>query len=272
MERRISLLKEAVQAVHEEIHQASDYYEAWRPTVHDAEVGERMGTSYATNTYEVIRQALRREMVLALMRVWDTNKQAVRLSLVGSELKDREVVEALAAEYGSLFLQGQPKLGRFSAEDTLEERAALAEAVRGYREREAADFVERSTREPIREALQIIARYQAGGSGLDILKHLTHIRHTRLAHRQLVSPSPSPIADIAERTDEMFQDMLRLTHLLRLGVQGIHYEPDATAKIQASYARLFWRGVRGERTEGHPDYLPPRVRRTPEQVPSETPE
>jgi len=259
-----------VQAVHEELHQASDYHEAWRPTVYDNDVRASMGKSYATNTYEVIRQALRREMVLALMRVWDTNPRAVRLSLIGSELRDREVVEALVKEQGEAFLDVQPS-GRFRAEDTPEERAAVAEAIRLHRDRKAAEFTERSTRKPIRDALEIIARYQSGGSGFEILERLKHIRHTRLAHRQLAFASPSPIENIDEKIDGMFQDMLELAHQLRLGVQGIHYEPDATAKIQAGYARLFWRGVRSERIEGHPDYQPPRVRRPPKEPPPRHP-
>lgn len=230
-----------------------------------------MGTSYATNTFEVIRQALRREMVLALLRVWDTNKKALRLSLIGSELRDAGIVEALAREYGDTYLQGQPPFSRHRPEDTPEDRAAIADAIRAYKKRETTSYIERSVHVPIAKAITIIARYQEGGLGYETLEGLRRIRHTRLAHREMMSvvAPPSPIQDMDVKIDAFFADMLELTRLLRLGVQGVDYDPSATASIQAGYARLFWRSVMGERTEGHPDYQAARVRRPHEEAPSQ---
>ena len=49
---------------------AMAFTRAWKPAAYDRDLHQRLGTSYAANTFNVIRQVLRREMVLALWRIW----------------------------------------------------------------------------------------------------------------------------------------------------------------------------------------------------------
>ena len=47
------------------------FHEVWKPAAYDKSLHERMGVSLATNAFHVVQAALRREMLLALMRLWD---------------------------------------------------------------------------------------------------------------------------------------------------------------------------------------------------------
>jgi hypothetical protein len=40
-------------------------------------------------------------------------------------------------------------------------------------------------------------------------------------------------------------------------VKRTAYSPKETVAIRARHSKLFWRGARGERTEGHPDFRAP---------------
>jgi hypothetical protein len=57
-----------------------------------------MGASYATNAFFVLRAALRREMLLALMRLWDKDARAVGMDSIAATLGDKCVIDALAAD------------------------------------------------------------------------------------------------------------------------------------------------------------------------------
>lgn len=94
----IVALRRRVHAADEEFFYAQQFHEAWRPTATDTALHERMGRSHATSTFNVVRAALRRGMLLALMRVWDTNPKAVRMFSLANTLTDKRVVDTLAAE------------------------------------------------------------------------------------------------------------------------------------------------------------------------------
>jgi hypothetical protein len=256
---QVAALRRIVQAAHEEMYQAISYHEAWRPMAYDKALHERMGTSYATNTFEIVRLALRREMLLALMRMWDRDDRAVGMGAVLRALSDPAIVDALVAEVEEHWLNAQPQLLRHP-EDTAEEAAESARLYKEHRTREAKEWSGK-TLDTILAARELILKYEPGGSGHETLKALRQLRNQHLAHRQ-VEPS-APTADKRSEADieEFFQDMLELSRLLRLGVEHTDYRPEETASIQRRHAELFWRGVRGERTEGHPDYKPSPVRR-----------
>jgi hypothetical protein len=57
-----------------------------------------MGVSYATNAFRVIVTALRREVLLALMRLWDKNRGTVRIERIAKMLSDEHVIDTLAAD------------------------------------------------------------------------------------------------------------------------------------------------------------------------------
>src|SRR2546421_6361842 len=91
-------LRAHVKAADEEFHIALAFHEAWKPAAYDKLLHDRIGRSYAANTFGVIAAALRREMLLALMRLWDKKAQAIRLKSVGEILQKPQVVEVLAAD------------------------------------------------------------------------------------------------------------------------------------------------------------------------------
>jgi hypothetical protein len=249
-------LRAKVRAALEEFDQASAFHEAWKPTAYDEDLHRRMGSSYATNTFLVIRAALRRETLLALIRLWDRNSKAVSLSNIARALGNGRVVDALVAECEAQW--GALPMG--SLEDILEEnRATVAEAVRRSEEAFGREQGE-ALRQRAAEAITLIAEYDQGGARHGTLRHLRTLRDQHLAHRQL-RPKPATV-DPADASDEaverLFEDMARLIHLLRLVVEGTDYRPEETAEFRRRHAKLFWASVRGERTEGHPDYALPR--------------
>ncbi len=95
---KIVALKQAVTAAQQEYDMAITFHEVWRPAAYDTDLHARMGRSYATHAFLVTRLALRHEMLLALLRIWDTNKQAVRMALIEARLHDKDVIQALAVE------------------------------------------------------------------------------------------------------------------------------------------------------------------------------
>jgi hypothetical protein len=43
-------------------------------------------------------------MVLAMMRLWDNNKQAIRMSLIDATIRDRAIIDALAVDRAKRFV------------------------------------------------------------------------------------------------------------------------------------------------------------------------
>lgn len=66
---RIVVLREKVTAAQQEFDMAVMFHEVWKPAAYDTDLHSRMGNSYASQAFLVTRTALRREMVLALVRV-----------------------------------------------------------------------------------------------------------------------------------------------------------------------------------------------------------
>ncbi len=68
---KIADLGAEVKAAQQEFDMAVTFHEVWKPAAYDKDLHHRMGKSYASNAFNVVRVALRREMLLALMRLWD---------------------------------------------------------------------------------------------------------------------------------------------------------------------------------------------------------
>src|SRR5207302_7152020 len=94
-ERKILALRRQVKAADEEFHIALAFHEAWKPAAYDTALHERIGRSYAAHTFRVIAAALRREMLLALMRLWDKHSGALRMKSVGDALRKPRIIDAL---------------------------------------------------------------------------------------------------------------------------------------------------------------------------------
>ena len=219
---RIVSLRKSVEAAQQEFDMAVRSHEAWKPTVYDADLRRRMGTSLATNTFTVVRLVLRREMVLALMRLWDTRRDTVSLQRIARTLGDRRVIEALAAD-----------------------RAPCTEDVDEMRQ----DLGQRAG-----EVILLVKKYSPGGPHYTVRESLQRIRHERLAHRGIttadaVGPSPTD-----EEIESFYRDNSEIVRLLLSVVNAVAYDPAVTGEVFRIYAAHFWAGVRGERTEGHPNY------------------
>jgi hypothetical protein len=65
---KIVALKQKVTAAQQEFDMAVTFHEIWKPAAYDQELHSRLGNSYATQAFLVTRTALRREMLLSLVR------------------------------------------------------------------------------------------------------------------------------------------------------------------------------------------------------------
>ncbi len=230
---KVVALKAAVKAARHDFDMAITFHEIWKPAAYDKELHARMGNSYATNAFHVVRAALRREMLLALMRMWDTNPQSVRMENdIGKLLRDPEVIDALARERSKPY--DWP----------------------GVKEQMELDIAKYGN-----EALAIIDAYSKGGPDNATLKTIRTLRHEYLAHHQIEPTTQNgPDATDAE-IESFFQSNKKLIPIL-LHVIGVGYSTEESSEIHRRYAKLFWASVRGERTEGHPDYRDPMIGRT----------
>ena len=243
-------LKEKVRAAVDEFDQAIAYHEAWKPAAYDTSLHGRMGTSFATNTFWVIRQALRREMLMSLIRLWDEGQKerAISLPNIANILDDCRIMNVLAAKCEAQW-GTQPVSGPVG--ETEDVRAAVQRS-------EAAFGQERSKklRQQATCAIALIRRYEKGGAKHETLKYLHQLRNQHLAHRQRKPDSlGSASSDSTDEAIEAFyQDMAKVIHRLCAVVENSDYQPTDSAENHSKFAALFWAGVHGERTEGHPAY------------------
>jgi AbiU2 len=96
---KITKLREMVTAAQQEFEYAIQFPEVWKIAADDSDLHGRMGRSYASQAFLIVRSGIRREMWLALMRLWDRNRQAIRITWVVATLREEKgVVDALAAD------------------------------------------------------------------------------------------------------------------------------------------------------------------------------
>jgi hypothetical protein len=227
---RIEELKKAVQAAEDEASMAVMFHETWKPTAYDVELQERMGTSFATHSFQIVRWSLRREMMLALMRLWDTNKEAIRMTAIAETLRDEQFFSALVDQRVS-----RMQLRSLGVRDALMESMV-----------------------PTRDAvLSLVRRYCQDGAGHEVIKKIRVLRHERLAHRQIEAAS-APRPDVTdEEVEAFYADSLELVRLLLTLVLARAFDLSEAANVYRHHAKFFWAGARGERTEGHPNYWAP---------------
>lgn len=212
-------LQQMVTAAQEEFDLAVTFHEIWKPAAYDQDLHTRLGNSYATQAFLVVRTALRREMVLALIRLWDTNKEGVRMELIWHHLRNSDVIDVLA----------QDRAHRLGFSDVL-----------GNMREDLAGKANRAT--------EIIAKYMEDGSRSNVLKTLRVLRHKRLAHRQ-ASPATAPGASVIDvEIEEFYQDNSKLIHILLSLVNAMAYDPQDTARVFGSYAISFWERFQSART------------------------
>ena len=81
----IVALRAHVKAATEEFDLAIVCHEVWKPTAYEKALHQRMGVSYATNAFRVIVTALRREVLLAITRLWDKKRGNVRMEAIAKD-------------------------------------------------------------------------------------------------------------------------------------------------------------------------------------------
>jgi hypothetical protein len=222
-------LRAHVKAATEEFDLAVVCHEVWMPAAYDKTLHQRMGVSYATNAFRIIVTALRREVLLGLMRLWDKGRGNVRMEDIARTLRKGGIVDALAADRAARY--NDPNF-----------EAAMREDMR----RQAS------------EVLDLIDSYARNGRNAAVLEKLRTVRHERLAHRQIEQPSAVGGPGLTDKEIEAFyQDNSRIISLLSSLVSGIGYDPQETGEVFCHHASFFWAAARGERTEGHPNYRPP---------------
>lgn len=212
-------LKHMVTAAQEEFDLAVTFHEIWKPAAYDKELHGRLGNSYATQAFLVTRAALRREMVLALVRLWDTNKEGLRMELIWHHLRNSEVIDVLS----------QDRASRLGFCDVLE-----------HMREDLADKAHRAT--------ELIAKYMEGGPRNNVLKTLRTLRHKRLAHRQASVTTAPGASATDEEIEEFYQDNSKLIHILLSLVNAMAYDPQDTAGVFGFYAKSFWERLQPART------------------------
>lgn len=230
-------LKKQVTAAAGEFELAVMFYEAWRTAMDDEALHQRLGKSYATNTFRVIMTALRRELILALTRMWDKPKSALRLHTIAGTIRNPQTIEMLAAERR---IRIEKDMVCAKGATTRATVAAITDSVREALEAKAA------------AALAIADKYTKGGAGFVALEKLKTLRNERLAHYQVEAVvAPSKNATDAE-IESFYRDNAELISLLLGLVNATAYHPEQGAEVHRIYATRFWAGVKGERTEEHP--------------------
>jgi hypothetical protein len=161
-------------------------------------------------------------MALALMRLWDTPRRALRLEHIARTLNDPDVIDALAAD-----------------------RAPFPEA----KDQMKQDLVRRA-----REAITLIGKYSKGGSDSTTCDKLRRMRHERLAHRDMTAATATGPGATDEEIETFYCDNSEIVRLLLSVVNALAYNPAEAGGVFRHYAAQFWAGAHGEQTEGHPNY------------------
>jgi len=200
-----------VTAAQQEFDLAVAFHAIWKPTAYDKDLHGRLGVSYATQAFRVIRTALRRELILALIRLWDKDGRAIGMECIGNALGKKEVIDALTVA-------------------RVDQGSEVFEAIR-------ADLSEKANK-----AIPLVNKYvKDDGAGNAVYKKLRSLRNERLAHRQVETKARATGATATdEEIEEFFQDNSKLVHILLSIFNAMAYDPEDTAKVFGFYASHFW--------------------------------
>jgi hypothetical protein len=202
-------LRETVAAAGEEFDFAVICHETWKPAAYDEDLHKRMGVSFATNSFEVVAVALRQGTLLALTRLWDKKRKAIRMEFVAETLRKPDIINALTADRASRFPAAEIQI-----REHLQQTA--------------------------KQAIELIHKYSNDGSTLQKLQTL---RHKRLAHREIAAVTGTNATD--EEVEAFYQDMSKLISLLLSLVMANAYDPNQTAQVYRFHAKFFWAAARG---------------------------
>jgi hypothetical protein len=208
---KITTLQAKVTAAQQEFDLAVAFHEIWKPAAYDKDLHGRLGISYASQAFRVIRTALRRELILALIRLWDKDGRAIGMECIAKALGKKEVIDALA-------------LAR------VDQSSEIFGAIR-------ADLSEKANR-----AIPLVDKYiNDDGAGRAVYKKLQSLRNERLAHRQVKTKARATGATATdEEIEDFYQDNSKLVHILLSIFNAMAYDPEDTARVFGFYASHFW--------------------------------
>jgi AbiU2 len=211
---KIVALRGKVTAAQQEFDLAITFHEVWKPAAYDNDLHSRLGKSFASQAFLITRTALRREMLLALTRLWETNPKAIRMQSIAATLREKDVVDAL-----------------------------VLDRVNHLGEPEAIDEMRNDLGKKAAEVVLLVNKHIEGGTHHAVFKKLLALRHERLAHRQLVPATATGANATDEEIEEFYQDNSKLIRILLSVVNAVAYDPEDTAKVYRFYANQFWDGV-----------------------------
>jgi hypothetical protein len=111
--------------------------------------------------------------------------------------------------------------------------------------------------EKIQKAGALTDKYEKDGAASEVLKKLQRIRNISLAHRQNAPEKAGTVDATDDEIEAFYQDTLRVVEYLLSVVLATSFDLSDTADVYRHHAKYFWAAVRGERTEGHPNYWQP---------------
>lgn len=228
IDEKLRRAKVAVEAARDEALLAVQFHETWRPTVADTDLLKRMGNSFATHSFHVIRIALRREVLLALMRLWDKDSRTVKVTAIAELLRDKALFDALVRQRAG-------NLGH-----SVDVTDCMREALEPKRD----------------DILRLVRKYTDGSERATVLDRLRTLRHEQLAHRQAHQPTdPATLRHTDEEVEEFYKDTLEIVRLMLSVFLATAFDIAGDGgDVYRHHADFFWAAARGERTEGHPRY------------------
>ena len=205
-------LRAKVKAAVEEFDSVVAYHETWRVASRDKALHQRVSHSFAGNTFLVVRSVLRRETLLALSRLWDTQRGAICMSSIADDLEKPAILDALCptANYAA-------------------HRQMAVEVVNLIRKYE--NGASRAILKRLRKV-----RNQ-------------HLAHHQVVRKPIGVVQEDKIE---KEIEALYADSARLISLLEHVVEKNAYDPKDTAGIYTFYGQFFWEGVCGESTADHP--------------------
>lgn len=223
-----------------EAHLAIQFHETWRPAAFNREVHKRISFSYVAHTFEIVRWALSRELLMSLSRLWINQKDAIALTKAAHHLKNPKVFDALCIDY----------LERLKGESS------------------SMSYLRMMLSERRQEFLDLVNKYHQGGRSASVLGRLAHLRHNELAHRRLEindwdKPSSEPVTQQSQQelkhneVEELYQDSLIAVSLLNDLARGKVTNLKGITNVYKHHSNYFWEGLRSERELGHPRYIAP---------------
>lgn len=117
----------------------------------------------------------------------------------------------------------------------------------------------REALEPKRDdILRLVRKYTDGSEQSTVLERLRMLRHEQLAHRQAHQPTdPATFRHTDEEVEVFYQDTLEIVRLLLSVFLATAFDiAREGGGVYRHHAEFFWGAARGERTEGHPRYVP----------------